>query len=56
MKYTLYTEEDGTVIGYCNETHLLRWREGKGVESPTTPDSRDVYCVGCGKLLARRVE
>jgi hypothetical protein len=54
MKFTLYVEEDGTTVGYCDELCLQDWKDGKGVEMPTASEAIDVYCLGCGKLLARR--
>ena len=53
MRYHIYVDYDGTTIGYCTDEHLQMWKDGFGAERPATPTDLDIYCVGCGTLLAR---
>lgn len=48
----VFVDKDGTAIGYCNDEHLQQWKDGRGCERPAEPDDKNLYCVGCGVLLA----
>lgn len=55
MKYSLCIAPNGMTTGYCDEDCLQRWYEGRGLGRRATPTDPYVCCVGCGKLLARRL-